>query len=103
MFKKVLTFKQKQIQPMICYFKQEYKKPLIRNLYFGIDFEVILVPNEQVLKVNNDKITTQQLIVHQLIAFVLQCNNLKYPTIQYCEINTAKVFIDKLNELHNTL
>jgi len=79
---KVLTFKQKHIKPMICYFEQEFKKPLIRNLYFGFDFKVILVPNNQVLKVNDNKVTTQQLInIYQLVAFVLQCNNSKYPLI----------------------
>jgi len=89
---------------MICYFEQEFKKPLMRNLYFDFDFEAILVPNEQVLKVNDNKVATQQLInVHQPIAFVLQCSNSKYPTIQYCGLDAAKVFIDKLNELHDTL
>ena len=101
---KVLTFKQKQIQPMICYFEQEFKKPLIRNLYFGFDFEAILVPNEQVLKLNDNQVATQQLInIHKPIAFVLQCNNSKYPTIQYCGQDAAKVFIENLDNIHDTL
>ena len=57
------------------------------------------IPNENILKVNDNKVTTQQLInIHQSIAFVLQCNNSKYPGQ-----NAAKVFIDKLNELYAIL
>ena len=101
---KVITFKQKEIQPMVSFFEQEFKKPLIRNIYFGFDFEALLIPNNKVLHTNKVGNATQHLInIHQPIAFVLQCNNSKYPLVKYSGTDAAQVFIAELNKLHDTL
>ena len=93
---KQLTFKKKQVIPKVPLFEQLFGIPLVRDLYFGFDFEVLLLPSQFAFGSN------QQLVnIHQPIAFVLHCSDPKYPPVQYCGINAAKVFIQHLDDLHD--